>query len=196
MLLVSSFGVSAMNPKFRNLDFDPRNLPKEYQEAIGLACACYAQTEDHVQMAISGILGVDGEVGWAISTHMTAPLRESVLKSLTDIKFDELDLIEEFDRLMADVSEAANRRNRIVHNMWCVDEDTGEVFQVRTQARTRVSIDVPPIPLDSIKADAKFIYDAGIELLRFLIAHNLVPALPPRDRNRFDKRKAIKDKRR
>ncbi|WP_349363062.1 MAG: hypothetical protein ABL307_12550 [Roseitalea porphyridii] len=185
-----------MNEPFRSFDFDPRKLPKPYLEAIGLACACYAQTEDNVQMAISGILGVDGETGWALSTHMTAPLRESVLKSLTDIKFDNLDDIEEFDRLMADVSEAATRRNRLAHNLWAVDEETGDVYQVSTQARKRVAVDVKPISLKAIRADAAFIYDAGIELLRFLMAKNLLPALPSAERPRFDKRKAIKNKRR
>jgi hypothetical protein len=50
-----------MNPKFRNLDFDPHKLPKDYLEAIGLASACYAQTEDNVQWAIAGLLGIDME---------------------------------------------------------------------------------------------------------------------------------------
>lgn len=152
-------------------------------------------TEDNVQIAIAGLLGVDGEIGWAVTTHMAAPLRESVLKSLTDIQFDDLEDIAEFDRLLDDVGEAAKRRNKIAHNLWCIDEKTGEVFQVRTNARSRVSVDVKPIPLESIRADAKFIYDAGIELLRFLIAKNLVPALPSANRVRYDKRNAIKAKR-
>lgn len=185
-----------MNSKFRNLDLDPRNLPKPYLEAIGLACACYAQTEDHVQLAIAGLLGVDAEIGWAVTTHMTLPLRESVLKSLTDIKFDDLADVEEFDRLLDKVHEASIKRNDIVHHLWCLDEKTKEVFQVHTQARTRVSVDLKPVSLASIEADAVFIYEAGIELLRFLITKKLIPALPSSTRARFDKRKAVKDKRR
>jgi len=181
-----------MDEKFRNLDFDPRKLPRDYLEAIGLACACYAQTEDHLQMAIAGLLKIDSETGWAVTTHMTAPLRESVLKSLSDMKFDDLAEIEAFDIHLADVAEAGDRRNSIVHHMWCTDEQTGEVFQVRTKARTRVAVELTPISLESIQNDAKFIYDAGIELLRFLLTRNLIPALPARGRARFDKRKAIK----
>ena len=56
-----------MEEEFRNLDFDPRNLPRDYLEAIGLACASYAQTEDHLQMAIAGLLKIDSETGWAIT---------------------------------------------------------------------------------------------------------------------------------
>jgi len=183
-----------MEKRIRNLDFDPRNLPKKYLEAIGLACACYAQTEDHVQMAISGILGVDGEIGWAISTHMAAPLRENVLKSLTDIKFENLDDIKEFDRLFDNIREAGKKRNEIAHNLWCTDEKTKEVLRLKTQARRRVDVELAPVSLESIKADADFIYTAGIELLRFLLTKGLAPTLPPRDRARFDKRKAIRDK--
>ena len=183
-----------MDPKFRDLDFDPRNLPKEYLEAIGLASACYAQTENHVQLAIAGLLGVDIETGWALSTHMSAPLRESALKSLAELKLTDLDDIEKLDTLLDKVKKAGGKRNDIAHNLWCRDEKTGEVFHLLTDARTRVSVEQKPVSLNSVQSDATFIYDAGIELLGFLIAKNLVPALPSRDRVRFDKRKAIKDK--
>jgi hypothetical protein len=183
-----------MNPKFRDLDFDPRNIPADYLQAIGLASACYAQTEDNVQWAIAGLLGIDMETGWAISTHMSAPLRESVLKSLSELKMTNLGDLEKLDKLLEDVKTAGGKRNDIAHNLWCRDEKTGEVFHVLTEARNRVSVKQKPVSLKSIQDDANFIYSAGIELLRFLLAKNLVPALPPRDRIRFDKRKAIKDK--
>ncbi len=185
-----------MDAQFRNLDFDPRKLPEEHLKAIGLACAAYAQTEDHVQLAIAGCLGIDNEYGWAITTHMSAPLRESVLKSVAEIRIDDLDDLDTLDDLLKIVGEAAKKRNAIAHHMWCTDEETSEVFTVRTTARVRVEADLIPMPIETIKADADFIYTAGIELLRFLLAKGLVPTLPPNDRARGHKSTAARKKRR
>ncbi|NML76797.1 hypothetical protein HHL25_21900 [Rhizobium sp. S-51] len=184
-----------MHEKFRNLDFDPRKLPPQYLEAIGLAVACSAQTEDHMQMAISGCLGIDAELGWGVTSHMTAPLRENVLKSVAEIRIDDLDDLDRLDDLIDLVKQAADKRNAIVHHMWCHDEKTGEVFLVKTTARNTVKADVVPMPLDTIRADAMFIYDAGIKLLQFLLAKDLIPALPPVGRSRFHKSKAARKKR-
>ncbi|MCJ9673706.1 MULTISPECIES: hypothetical protein [unclassified Neorhizobium] len=184
-----------MHDNFRNLDFDPRNLPAKYLEAIGLAVACSAQTEDHMQLAITGCLGLDGELGWAITSHMTVPLRENVLKSVAEIKIDSLDDLDQLDELIDKVKLAAERRNAIVHNLWCRDEKTNDVFLLRTTARNTVKVDLVPMPLDTIIDDAKFIYGAGIELLNFLLSKGLMPSLPPRDRPRFHKTKAARKKR-
>lgn len=184
-----------MHEKFRNLDFDPRNLPANYLEAIGLAVACSAQTEDHMQMAISGCLGIDAELGWGVTSHMTAPLRENVLKSVAEIKLDDLDDLDRLDELVDRVKIAADKRNAIVHHMWCHDEQTGEVFLLKTTARNTVKAHLVPMPLATLLNDARFIYDAGIELLEFLLARDLVPALPPSGRGRYHKSKAARKKR-
>ena len=181
-----------MQQRFRSLDFNPYSLPKEYVEAIGLACANYAQTEDCLQMAIWGLLDIDGEMGWALTTHMAFPLRESVIKSLSELKFDDLKDIENLDQILSDIKDAADKRNKLSHHMWCVDEKTHEVFRIETSARTRVSVEQKPVSLKEIRDDAEFIYTAGLKLLQFLKAKSLIPKLPPRDRPRFDKRKAIK----
>ncbi|CCV04322.1 conserved hypothetical protein [Mesorhizobium metallidurans STM 2683] len=167
---------------FRNLDFDPKNIPLRHLQTIGLACAAYAQTEDHLQMAIAGCLGVDAELGWAVTSHMTAPLREDVLKSVAEIKLDDLDDLDRLDELISVIKQAADKRNNITHNLWCIDAHTREVFVVKTSARGTVRADVIPMPLPKLREDADFIYQAGIELFRFLSAKNLLPALPPSDR--------------
>lgn len=46
------------------------------------------------------------------------------------------------------------------------------------EARTHVWTQLLPMTVDEIKLKATAIYDAGIELMRFLIALDLVPDLP------------------
>jgi hypothetical protein len=183
-----------MNGPFSSIDFDPRKLPKEYLEAIGLVAACSAQTENTIEMAIAGCLGVDGDYGMAITTHMSAPLRDDVLRAAAEIRIDNLDALDELDVILDNINKVVGRRNSTVHNLWGVDEKTGQVITVKITARGSVQAEYIPMSVDGVRADAKAIYDAGMDLLRFLIHYGLVPKLP-KLRPRAHKLKAARKKR-
>lgn len=74
----------------KEYDFDPRNLPKELLAAIGLATASASQTESLVEMAIDGCASLAVEFTAPTTTHMAAPLRDSVLRSAAEIRIDDL----------------------------------------------------------------------------------------------------------
>jgi hypothetical protein len=135
-------------------DFDPRNLPQDFLAAIGLMTACAAQTENIVEMAIHCFLDVDVEYGQAVTTHMAMPLRFSALRASAEIRIDDLDALDELDDITDKIEEAFNKRNAIVHHGWCRDPDTGEVFTVKSTARTTVRTDLVPMTVQNIKRDA------------------------------------------
>jgi len=176
-------------------DFDPHNLPQEYLVAIGLAVASSAQTEKIIEMAIAGCLGVDAEYGAAVTTHMTAPLRFGVLRSVAEIRIDDLDALDELDDLLAEAETAAAKRNAIAHHGWCRNPKTKEVFTVKEVARTSYSTDLIPMPIDRVKADAEFIYQIGMKLMVFMKVNGILPEPTP-ERNRFHKTKPERKKRR
>jgi hypothetical protein len=181
---------------YKEYDFDPRNLPQDLLAAIGLVTASAAQTETIVQDAIAGCLGVDSEYGAATTTHMAAPLRDSVLRSVAEIRIDDLDALDELDQLLDQINAAYGKRNAIVHHTWCRDPDTGKVFTVKETARTRYEIDLLEMSVDQVKSDALFVYRAGMELMNFLIARRLLPPFTPASRFRDHKTKAERKKRR
>jgi hypothetical protein len=186
------FGIS--EPK--EYDFHPYNIPPEYLQTIGLAIACSAQTESIVEMAIAGCLGVDFEYGLATTMHMAMPLRFSVLKSVAEIRIDNLDDLDELDRLINAVEDAFDKRNALAHRQWGTDPETGEVFTIKQQARSRLEMDLLPMSIDQVKADALFIYMAGMKLTTFLSRRGLLPPFPPKPRPRHHKSKAARKKRR
>ena len=149
-----------MKPQ-KEYDFDPRNLPPELLNAIGLAVAALAQTEEVIEMAISGCLGLDAEIGAAVTTHMSAPLRFSVLKSVAGIKIDDLDVLDELDKQITELEIAFRKRNDIIHNQWARDPDTNDLFNLKERARTRYEMNLLPVTIDGIKSEALFIYDVG-----------------------------------
>ena len=180
------------------LDFEPQNLPQDILAALGLMSASASNTESIVEMAIAGMLNLDGEQGWAVTAHMPSPLRMSVLKSAAEIKLTQAKALDELDVLLENIKTTAGARNEMVHGSWCRVPSTGEVRLINQEARTHVSVSSRPVTVDEIKLKAVAIYDAGIDLMRFLIALELVPALPrsrERGTNTPQSRKAARKKR-
>lgn len=176
-------------------DFDPHNLPSELLSAIGLALTSSAQTEKMIQEAIAGCLGLDSEYGAAVTTHMAAPLRFSALKSVAEIRIDDLDALDALDDLIAKAEDAAARRNAIAHHSWRRNPKTNELFTVKEVARSSYSMDLIPMTVEKVKADAEFIYQVGMEFMLFMKLNNILPDTTP-PRNRFHKTKPERKKRR
>jgi hypothetical protein len=177
------------------LDFTPHLLPQELLAALGLMAASAAQTEDIIEMAIAGVLGIDGERGYAVTCHMSAPLRASVLKSAAEIRFDNPAVLDELDILLDQIKLTQGYRNDMLHGSWCRRPSDGAIFLVSQEARTHVEIKSRPATIDEIKLKADALYNAGIDLMRFLIALDIVPAVPgdrPRGVNTPKARKARK----
>jgi hypothetical protein len=177
-------------------DFDPRNLPQDLLAAIGLMTTSAAHTESCVDEAIAGCLGVDYEYGQAVTTHMTMPLRFDVLRSAAELHIEDLDALDELDVLLGRLKEAFDKRNAVVHHMWCRDPETGNIVMVKETARVRVEVKSIPMSADQVKVDALFVYDAGMALFSFLKAHNLLPPFPTALRPRWHKSKEERKKRR
>jgi hypothetical protein len=185
-----------MTPKII-YDFDPRNLPADILAAIGLSVASSAQTENMMELAIAGCLGVDSEYGMAITTHMPAPLRFSVLRSAAEIRLS-VPQLDELDEILDEIRLATDSRNATVHAQLCVHPTSKECFVVKKSARAGVEIELVPQTVDKIKREALSMYEAGMRLWRFLDAHGFMPTLPPlRPRGHKTKsaRKKLRNKR-
>lgn len=159
-------------------DFTPHNLPARHLAALGLLSAAASSTDSIIEMAIAGLLGVDGEQGYAVTAHMPAPLRASVLASTAEIVFDDPDVLDRLDTLLNAIKKAAAERNAMIHGTWCVRPSDNAVLLVSQQARTHVEIKSVPVTVNEIERKAIQLYTAGIDLMQFLIDHGRVPALP------------------
>jgi hypothetical protein len=179
----------------RRLDFTPYSLPKAMLTAIGLVTTSAAQTEDLIQWAVAGSLGLDFEYGKAATLHMNMPLRLSVLRSAAEIRLDSLDALDELDDLIGEVERAFERRNAIVHHQWCRDEDTGEIFTSKEVARTSLRVELVPMSVATVEDAAKTIYLVGIKMYGFCKKYGLIPANPAA-RPRAHKLKEARKKRR
>jgi hypothetical protein len=166
------------------LDFDPRKLPAGHLGAIGFMSAAASSTDSIIEMAIAGMLGVDGEQGYAVTAHMSAPLRVSVLKASAEIALTSAAALDELDVVLSRIDTAAKERNRFVHGSWCFRSSDGAVLLVQQEARTHVEIRSRPVAVEEIRSKAAALYEAGMDLMRFMMAVDKLPALPRHDRVR------------
>ncbi len=171
-------------------EYDPRKLPPAYLKAIGAVTAAFAQTESLAQALLAGCLGLDAEYGMAVTTHMTAPLRDGVLRAVAEIRFEVADL-DELDDILDRFQVAVDKRNAIAHRGWCQDESTGQVFTIKTSARGSVQTSLIEMSVDQVESDAALIYEVGMDFMRFMVLRDLYPRLPP-PRPRGHKSKAAR----
>lgn len=177
------------------LDFTPSGLPPDYLQAIGLMATSSSHTESVVEMAIAGMLGVDGHVGWAVTTHMPAPLRTSVLRSAAAIRITDPDVLDQLDGLLISLKAAQEKRNTVVHGSWALRPSDSAVMLIKSDARTHVTVDLRPKPVKEIELEALALYEIGMDLMSFLITHSLVPPLPSKAPHAFADPKARKRRR-
>ena len=179
---------------YEEFDFDPRNLPVQLLEAIGLVSTNSAQTENVLKQTLTGLLDIDIEYGGAVTTHMTAPLRFDVIRAVAEIKLEEIDDLDELDILLDHCKLGFDERNAIVHNSWCMHPMTGETYIVKETARESYKMGLVPMEDTEVRMHADYIYWAGMDLWEFLIRMKLLPAFPPEGRFKDHKSKAARAK--
>src|SRR6476660_3708042 len=138
-----------------NFDYSPYNLPSEILRGIGLMIACSAQTEDIFESAVAGCLGLDLELGYAVTTHMPMPLRISILRTAAEIRIDALDALDELDELIDLIQVAFDKRNAVAHQQWCRDPDTNATYTIKHTARTSLKADLLPMSIGELESDAQ-----------------------------------------
>jgi hypothetical protein len=175
-------------------DYDPRNLPREILAAIGLIATCSSQTEGIVEMVIGGCLGVTVEYAASVTSHMNAPMRDRTLRAAAEIRLDDLDALDELDRILDAVNAAFSKRNLYLHKMIGADPK-GKIFATSITARGSVDVEIIPLTADIIRKDAMAIYAAGMDLISFMGKYKLTPKFPSEPRSRAHKTKAARKKR-
>lgn len=150
-------------------DFDPHNLPPEMLNAIGLVVAASSQTESIVGDFIATILGTDMAEALALTAHMSNPLKDQVARTLVELAAADAKTVDRADDLLDAIKEAQGRRNVIVHNKLARHPETNEVFSYREEARGSTIVKLKPITVDEIEEVASLIYEAGLDLQRFMV---------------------------
>ena len=157
-------------------DFDPNNLPKEYLEAIGLVIACASQTDVVMRDFVGALLKIDNAETVALGTHMSVPMKDDIIRSLTELNAPSASEVDEIDDLLDEIRDAFVMRNAIAHNGFAIHPESGEVLVMSEKARGSLQVELSPITVDQIRLGASRIYDAGMNLMTFMASRGIGPS--------------------
>ena len=116
--------------------------------------------------------------------------------------FEKYPVYEGTPELLDAISAAAEKRNVVVHNSIVRHPETGELFSYRESARGSLQVSLQPVRVEEIEKDATLIYEAGMDLARFMILHGLVapdrtrPIRVPLNRRKKARQERIERRRR
>lgn len=136
---------------------------------------CAAQTESIMQSFIGALLQIDNIEAIALTAHMSAPLKDHVARALIELNGVSVGVVDTVDELLDAISTAAEKRNVVIHNSIVRHPETGELFSYRESARGSLQVSLKPVRVEEIEQDATAIYEAGMDLARFMIVHGLTP---------------------
>lgn len=156
-------------------DFNPNNLPPDLLRAVGLVVAASAQTESIVQELIGALLGIDNIQTRALTAHLSAPLRDHIVRSLAELTAPSVSELDAIDDLMDRANRAAEKRNVIVHNAFTRDPRSGEIMSWREKARGSLEISLSPVSVEEMERTADEIYEVGMDVMRFMVNRGLGP---------------------
>lgn len=179
-------------------DFDPNNMPPDLLQAIGLMAMCAAQTENVMQDFIGAVLQIDNREAIALTAHMSAPLKDQVARALIELNGVSPAVVDVVDELLDAIRDAGAKRNVVVHNSLAMHPTTGEIFSYRQDVKGSTQVSLQPISVEEIKKDAAALYEAGIQLIQFMVMYGLAPTprtrsvLPPMNRKKKARAERIK----
>lgn len=163
------------NPTITIYDFDPHNLPHEYLQAIGLLVAASSQTESCLQDLIGVLLGIDNIEVIALTSRMTMPLKDHVIRALIELNAGYANIIDDLDDLLDQINAAFAKRNTLVHNAFAIHPKTGEILSTRIKVEGSLQAELKPVSIKEIQEDAATIYELGLNIIRFMQRCGLEP---------------------
>ena len=142
-------------------------------QAVGLVAAAAAQTESTLQQLIGGMLGIDNAQALAVTSQLSGLMRDFIARSLAEMDAPSVSEVDALDDLLDRVNKAMEKRHTLLHNPFAIHPTTGEIFSYRESARGSLQIKLTPVTASEINADAVDIYEAGMDVIRFMDSRGL-----------------------
>ena len=158
-----------MGSDFEVFEFDPRKLPADILQAVGLVIAASEQADETLNLCIESLLGISLPLRHAVTAQIGQPNRISILRSIAKETVAP-PLLQNLEAAIDSVEKTAELRNKVAHRAMFIDRETGGVFAWKVTARRGVKSEVEPITAAAIRATADTILAAGDALMEALIS--------------------------
>lgn len=158
-----------MPPDFEIFEFDPRKLPADILQAVGLVIAASEQADETINLCIESLLGISASLRHAVTAQLGQPNRIAILRSVAKEKVAP-PLLQNLEAAIRLVEKSTELRNKVAHRAMFIDRETGGVFAWKVTARRGVKSEVEPVSSAAIRTTADTILAAGDALMEVLIS--------------------------
>lgn len=149
-------------------DFDPNNIPDDYLRAVGRIIQCAAHAEDSVRTAIGVFLKIDNIETLALTTQMSNPLMDQILRAVAELNAANARMVDDLDDILDTISAGLVQRNAAAHKSLCRNPQNGEVLMWREKVKGSVELELKPITVDDLNGVADLLLEASNELTQFV----------------------------
>lgn len=153
---------------------NPRTLPPQYAQWIGIIAATWSMVEFGLVKAIAELTDVGlGESAFLLS-NVGYRSRVDLLQCFRDLASEiDKDEAKKFGRILAQIDEAYGVRNRFVHSYWIVEP--GKIPRIASlRTKGKIKIEDQPIELKELESAANQIWKAGADFREYLQGHSLL----------------------
>ncbi len=167
---------------------DPRF--EDHYKSIGSVAVIWAVLELRINYAIWELANLNKQAGACITAQITAPVpRMRALISLVHFRGGDNNLLKALNKFSGKLDGLARRRNRVVHDPWSVNEESGEIQRMEITADRKLVYEFKTEDtalVDQIYDDI----DAAIKEFAALW-RRLLAELPPLPKTQFEQSRGI-----
>jgi hypothetical protein len=149
-------------------DFHPDNIPDEYLKAIGRIMLCAAQAEDCVRTAIGVFLKIDNIETLALTTQLSTPLKDKILRAIAELNSGSASLVDDLDDILDKINAGMERRNAVAHRSLCKNPDNNEILIWKEKVSGSIQLELQPITVNELNEIADNLLKASNELIAFV----------------------------
>lgn len=149
-------------------------LPDEYLREIGEVCVLWSALEITLEWCLGILLGIEarGPRPTILFNHMSFPQKMNVFSSSISYllpKHPHLTHLNNYKEVLQELREANEKRNKIIHAHWNIDENTGEILRARLSARGELKIEMEPYPISHLQGAQEMIRKAARDLVQMIV---------------------------
>lgn len=146
-------------------------LPDEYLIEIGKVSAQWSMFETILNFALTKLCGMrlEDPTSAIIFAHMTFPQKSDVLSSLVHQLTPAFPHLEVFDEVSKQITKAQKGRNKIMHGLWGMNEETEKVTVSRLSARGKLKPTEEEMSLSNLRSIPTDIGTASSSLLKMIV---------------------------
>lgn len=142
-------------------------MTNEHLIQLGRIVVNFSSLELHLKFVTYGLISNNQQIGQTILANMSFNAILNTFGSLLVIEFKDKSIVDEFKELINSINEVNEKRNKIIHSYWMLDETNNEVSIMKQKSNGLKGIKIDKSTFS--ESDIKKVADEIIILTNYLM---------------------------